>query len=105
MRRSQAVILPLLLIVFSCNRNPLNVDVSDTEIEPLKVQRLDKDLFEVNGTNLSDKTRELKSKYGDFYEHYLMGFIARKGTEDPMYGPLLIQFTQDKDVRECHSYV
>ena len=103
-RRLLPLFLCVLLIV-SCRQNPLDIDISDIEGEPLELLRLDQDLFSLTRKNLGPKTEELKKKYGSFYDHYLMGFLSRGGTGDTNYASSVISFITDGDVSACHRHV
>jgi hypothetical protein len=81
------------------------VDVSGVKTEPLKLMRLEQDLFSIVPANIDEKTQSLKKKYGPYYDHYLMGFIAAGGTEDTAYKRSLRNFVTDRDVGECYGNV
>lgn len=105
MIRSVPAVILLSLLIVSCDRNPLDVDLSDIPTPPIELQRLDRDLFALNAGNLNEKTGFLKNKYGNFYDHYLMGFITRRGTADSSYRTAVLSFVSDRDVRLCHEQV
>lgn len=105
MRKLLLFITPLLLILVSCDTNRLDVDVSDIKTPPLKLMRLENDLFALNPTNIDAGTRDLKTKYGIYYEHYLMNFLSRNGTADTAYKPAILSFTQDRDIRNAYKAV
>ena len=100
----------LLFITFgilftNCQRNELDVDVSSTEIEPIQLLRLEKDLFALKPQNLVEKTKQLKSQYGLYYEHYIMSFLSRRGTSDSLYPISIFNFINDADVKDAFNYV
>src|SRR5690606_22382115 len=64
-----------LLVLTSCNNNPFDVDVSNVKTEPLKILRLDDDLFALNERNFNEQSEKIKNKYGIYYEHYLAAFL------------------------------
>src|SRR6476661_7848751 len=99
------LITGLLLLMSSCQNDILDVDISDVKTEPLQIQRLDDDLFSITPQNIENKTREMKQKYGEYYEHYLMGFLCRNGTADTAYKNSVLSFVSDRDVRTCYRYV
>ena len=95
----------ILLVCFNaCNTNPLEVDTSDINIEPLQVSRLEQDLFQLEPTQLSSQTKKLKKKYGIFYEHYLMNFLCQNGSLDSNYSKKVLEFTHDRDVHNAYLY-
>lgn len=93
------------LLVSGCSRNSLDVDISNITTEPLKVHRLEKDLHQLTEQNFDEKSAELKSSYGDYYEHYVMNFLNRKGTGDSLYKPSVLTFVNDKDIRQAYAYI
>jgi hypothetical protein len=99
------VIIALLLIAVSCSHEPLDVDISDVKTNELQLMRLDQDLFTLTDENIAEKTALLKKKYGDYYEHYLRGFIVRRGTQDTMYRQMVLSFVKDQNVRDCNRDV
>ncbi|MBX3163906.1 MAG: hypothetical protein KF900_05455 [Bacteroidetes bacterium] len=94
-----------LLVFVSCNNNSLEVDISNVNTEPLKILRLDNDLFTLNEKNFDKQSEIIKHKYGIYYEHYLAYFLNRGGTKDTLYKPSVLDFVNDKDVRETYAYV
>lgn len=105
MYRNLFLFLTFLLVLTSCNNNPLDVDVSSVKTEPLKILRLDNDLFALNEKNFNEQSEKIKNKYGIYYEHYLAAFLNRGGTKDTLYKPSVLSFVNDKDVRETYAYV
>ena len=95
----------LLLLMSGCGNKGLEVDISDVETEPVKLLRLEDDLFSINPQNIEAKTAEIKKKYGEYYEHYLMGFLCRNGTADTAYRTSILSFIADKDVRGSYGYI
>lgn len=92
-----------LTLLFSCSDNSLNVDISSVEIVPLQTSRLEQDLFSVNSSNFDQKTRELKQKYGLFYEHYLMNPLRVNGTADTSYKPMVLDFITNREIKEAYA--
>src|SRR3954466_2931381 len=88
----------LLLLLSGCVNKGLDVDVSDIKTEPVKLFRLEDDVFSITAQNIDVRTAEIKKKYGEYYEHYLMGFLCRNGTADTAYRISMLSFTGDKDV-------
>ncbi len=92
----------MLLLLTACKNKDLDVDISGISTEPVQLLRLEEDLFEVNAQNIDEKTAEIKKKYGEYYEHYLMGFLCREGTADTNYRQAILSFTSDNDIRDCY---
>lgn len=95
----------LLLVLCGCRRDRLNVDLSDVHTEPLKVFRLEDDLFSLNAADFDEKSRVIKNRYGVYYEHYLMNFLNRRGTADTLYKPAVLSFINDRDIKETYAYI
>jgi hypothetical protein len=95
----------LLLMLVSCNDNALDIDTSEIKTEPIRLLRLDEDLFSINAGNIDEKTVWIKKKYGQYFEHYLMGFLVRNGTADSAYKRSVLGFVSDADVRACYNTV
>lgn len=105
MKKSLLLITPLLLILFGCHRNTLDVDVSEVKTKPLQLMRFEDDFFALNEADFNTKSAKIKTKYGASYEHYLMNFLSRNGTADSTYKTSVLAFTQDKDIREAYNDV
>jgi len=99
--------IPLFILVFySCKNNALDVDVSNVDVKPLEILRLENDLFAVNAANFEEENKQINAKYGAFYDHYVLGFLnPRGGINDSLYKPSLLSFTHDRDMKETYAYV
>ncbi len=105
MKQSFLLCAAAALLAVGCSRNRLDVDVSDIKATPLKVMRLEEDLFSLNGSGFDAKSEALKEKYGAYYEHYLMNFLNRGGSRDSLYKPAVMQFLNDADIKETYGYI
>ena len=98
--------LPIFCLLFlSCENNNLDVRISDIDVKPLKILRLENDLFALNTTNFDKNSNELVKNYGSFYDHYISSFLNRGGVNDSLYKPTLLSFLNDRDMKETYSYV
>ena len=98
--------LPFFILIFSaCSNNELDVDISKVDVKPLTLLRLENDIFSVKEANFETKNTEFNTKYGSFYEHYIASFLNRSGINDSLYKPALLNFTNDRDMRETYQYV
>ena len=97
----------VVLLLSGCGGNKLDVDISEIKTAPLKVRRLDQDLFSLNGPDFEAKSNEIKARYGAYYERYLSAFalINRKGSRDSLYKLSVLKFIYDKDIGETHQYI
>lgn len=100
------ILSSLLLVLFgACTDNPLDVDLSSVDAKPLSVNRLEQDLFSLTPVNFDAKTKEIRLKYGPYYEHYLMNFLNRGGSQDSLYQNNVLSYTNDRDVKEAKAYI
>jgi len=80
--------------ILSCKRNPYEVDVSSIEAD-ISINRLEKDLFEMDPLLIPDAVPELKEKYGGFLQ--LFSYVINAGNvNDTSFHGLLTQFCTDK---------
>jgi hypothetical protein len=86
------------ILLSSCKRNPLDIDVSGVKTEPVKIGRFEKDLFQTP-LNLPF----LNSKYGDFYRGFVETTLCPNGIDDPACPMGIRSFVNDKDVRSAYS--
>jgi hypothetical protein len=105
MKKSFLFSLILTAFLTGCQRNPLDVDISAIHTQPLKLLRLEDELFSLHTNNIVLKTKDIKSNYGIYYEHYLMNFLNRNGTTDSLYTPSVLAFVNDKDIEETYGYI
>ncbi|MES2678641.1 MAG: hypothetical protein V4635_02095 [Bacteroidota bacterium] len=106
MNKVVILLLSLLVLLFcGCGNNHLDVDISGINTPPLKVLRLEQDLFSLTAFNFNASSKEIKTKYGVYYDHYLMNFLNRGGTGDSLYQPNVLAYIHDKDVKEAKTYI
>lgn len=103
-KRILFIVLPLF-ILFACEPDKLDVDVSEVKTDSLQVLRLEEDLFALNPQNFDEKAPLLKAKYGTFYEHFLINPLGLNGTRDTAYKAMVLDFVGNKDVRDAYSDV
>jgi len=103
MIRNTRLIHYLLSIVYclfiSCGNNPLDVDLSDIKIEPVKIQRFDQDFFSLHADNISRKLPELQKKYPGFMDLFIRNIVCPSGINDSACIPDITRFINDKDMR------
>lgn len=95
----------IFFIFFGCQLNELDVDISEVDLKPLTILRLDNDLFAFNESNFDLKTKGLKLKYGFFYERYLMNPIGVNNSKDSLYKKSVLSFINDKDIKAAHLQI
>lgn len=93
------ITLMLLSALFSCENNPLTIDVSAIEIE-LKVNRFDQDLFRYpNGISVKS-VDELHAEYGLFFEDFTQSVISIGSPKNPNLFYQLNDFSNDPFINE-----
>jgi len=87
--------LVLVIIIFtSCQHNPLKVDVSGVNLK-LRIQRLDRDIFDVKPENKQISIPKLRQAYGSFFDAYNENVIALGNPSDSLYASYLNTFLTD----------
>lgn len=98
-----SVFFTILLFISSCGSEPLKVDVSHVEIEPLKIKRMEQDIFSINRNNVSEKTKEIAANYGPYFNTFITSIINNGGTNDTSYNNKILMFVNDKDMKEVYQ--
>lgn len=97
-------LLAVLSLCFpSCGGDPLDIDVSNIQVEPAKIQRFDQDFFSLTADNIEQKLPELQKKYPEFTELYIRNLHCPKGIQDSACYPDIIKFIRDKDISGAYE--
>ena len=96
------LILPVFLLS-SCHRNPLDIDVSKVNVPPVKIERLERDMFSMPSDSVNQYTRRMQKKYGKFYTDFVTGFLNDGGIMDSTYAAGLKRFISDRDMRDTYD--
>ena len=105
MRFSLLGALILLLLSFSgCNQDPLDVDVSNIDLE-LEFLRLDQDLFALNPAAVQTNPDALYGQYGDFFADYCEGVLRIGNPETEGFQFAVAQFITDESMKTLHQDV
>ncbi len=91
------------LLYASCNSNRLDIDVSKINIPPVKIDRLEKDMFSMPPDSIARYTLAIEKKYGIFYARFITGFINDGGLGDSSYTISLKHFITDKDMLDAYT--
>lgn len=105
MKKFILIITTCSIVLVSCKRNRLDVDLSEIKTTPLEIWRLDEDVFNLKESGFNESSKAIKNKYTDYYEHYLMNFLVRGGSNDSMYKSSLLSFVNDVDTRVAYNGV
>jgi len=106
MRPVQCTILFLLgitLMVTGCKSNPLDVDISGIDAD-IKLERFDRDLFEMDQDTMEGAIGALYMKYGDFYDVFNVHVIGIGLASSRRYPSYLSMFINDPTNREVYDY-
>ena len=87
------IMVLISFIAFSCQRNPLKVNVSDVDIS-LNFKSYDDDLF-ASVNELEQEIPVLQKEYGNFFELFNLHMIGIGNPEDENYYPQLHDFLTD----------
>ena len=87
----------------SCSHNPLNIDVSNIHIPPVKINRLERDMFTMNPDSINNYTPIMTRKYGPFYSNFVISFINDGGIMDSTYAEMLKRFITDTTMRKVYD--
>ncbi len=88
----------------ACSNDRLDVDVSDIKIQEIKIERLDRDFFEINEKNYSSKSAEYQKKYGVFYNNYTVD-ILNPGDVNESVEKAVLAFVSNNDMKFMHKDV
>lgn len=91
------ILILLLPILFSCNRNPLKINVSGIKLT-LHAGRLDQDLFKVTPENSKQMIPLLQKKYDLFFDVYNKEVLAIGDSRDSLYAGYLLTFLSDPSI-------
>jgi gliding motility-associated lipoprotein GldB len=96
-------ILFIAVLFCSCETDRLRVDVSGIEVEPVKIGRMEKDMFSMNPDSLTQESQKMMDRYGQFYVRFITSFINDGGLTDSTYGYNLRRFISDPDMRAVYN--
>jgi len=96
-------LLPLILMLSACRNKPLDVDVSGIDLN-VKLERFDRDLFEIDQDTLDASIGTLYRKYGDFFDVFNVHVISIGQASSRRYSSYLSMFINDPTNREVYEY-
>ncbi len=97
--RAGVIVILLFILFSSCHHNPLDISVSGINVSPVKIERLEKDIFSMSPDSINKYTPGMLKKYGSFYANFVTGFINDAGIMDSTYAAGLKRFISDPDMR------
>lgn len=93
-----------ILILISCSRNPLKINVSGVDVD-LKIHHLDVDLLNLEKDRISAEFPNLRTKYGEFVDIFTYRMIAIGGQEQENFPDLLNSFISDSLISKLKAEV
>ena len=98
------LLLCFTVILISCTRNPLKINVSTISVD-LKIKHLDVDLLKLKQDQLVAAIPVLKSSHGEFFDLFTYRMINIGGTEQENFPEMLYSFVSDTLIRELETNV
>ncbi len=93
----------VLMMGSGCHRDPLDVNISRISAE-VKVERFDRDLFEMDPDTLSRSIGTLYNEYGDFFDIFNVHVINIGPASAKLYPSFLSMFINDPTNREVYEF-
>lgn len=104
---SKLIFLPACIILLSSCKSCKNDPVKEIKIAAIpyevKINRLDRDLFEKNPDSLLYEISGLRKKYGSFFDAYCRDIINMRAVNDTALALGLKNFVTNDDIREIYS--
>lgn len=94
----------LLVTIISCQRNQLDVDISDIDID-LEIHRFDTEIFSLDFDTIESSVDYFYKVYGDFFDVFNVHVINIGPASDRYYGSYLSMFVNNPQNREVYEYV
>jgi len=100
--RSSLLLFTIVLLITSCNRErKIDADISDIDINQ-PFMRFDRELFLFGDTVTVENVKQMRQKYGSFFDLFCSRIIRIRSNEDTLTAKDLTQFISDSDVEEIH---
>ena len=94
-RKNLLYLIVIITILSSCvKKDKFDIDVSGIELD-VEINRLDKDIFEIDPSNIVEESENLINKYGEFFELYNARVINLGSPYQSDYPEILIAFVTD----------
>lgn len=91
----------LFLTLVSCGNDPLNIDVSDSTVPDITINRLEQDVFTMDTNDVAGATKKLQAKYGRFYTTFISGILNNGGLRDSSYSFRMKSFINDYSMHKA----
>ena len=94
--------LIFILFLLACQRNPLNVNIRNIDLE-IKIERFEKELFTMETDTLAEGISYLSDKYRDFFDIFSFHVINIGMPADDAFAGYLAMFLTDGLNREVYN--
>ncbi|MBL0328405.1 MAG: hypothetical protein IPP64_03060 [Bacteroidetes bacterium] len=85
----------LFLTIAGCGNERLDVDLSETTVPEISMNRLEQDIFRMDTTDVAKATKQLQAKYGRFYTTFISVILNNGGLRDSSYAFRMKSFISD----------
>lgn len=103
-RLRQVLFLLIVVVLSSCNRNRLKVDISDIK-NTVKIVRFDQEMFLPARNDTMQQIVELRDKYSDFFDLFTYKVIRIGGMDDEGFAGLFSAFKTDTMILNAKKMV
>jgi len=102
---NKGILIPLfLLCLFSCESDPLDVNISSIEVD-IKVKRMEQELFQPESNNIKETHNALLEKYGALYQLFFESMLGEGSVHDPMAPSYLEKFIGNEDMQNFYQEI
>ncbi len=100
-------IVSICLIVFltNCSHSQLDIDTTNSNIKPIVINRLDKEVFKLTPQNIKQSTANLLKSNNAFYNRYCSNIIGVTVLDDSLYTQKIVNFINDKEMNAAFNDV
>lgn len=102
-QRTILFITGIALLLCGCKNNSLDVDISGVDLK-MRLERFDRDLFEMDQDTMDLAIGALYQHYGDFFDVYNVHVISIGQASSRRYSSYLSMFINDPTNREVYEY-
>lgn len=81
----------------------MDIDVSKINVPPVKIDRMERDMFTMPPDSINQYTPRMLNKYGKFYTNFVTGFLNDGGIMDSTYAAGLRRFITNRDMRDTYD--
>jgi hypothetical protein len=108
MRKYFKIYIPLTILaalLVSCSSDRLkDADVSGVSLQPVRILRLDQDVFATKPDSFPAVSKRMADKYGNFYTSFIFNIINHGEERDSVFKALK-RFVTDADMNAVHKTV